>query len=72
MCRRASSSIAFFISLEKRYSEKAINGGEARSIKKEVLKYLPAALCRTADGYADFICFTAKVGLKVLCVTFVQ
>ena len=49
LCRRASSSIGFFISLGKRYSEKAIDRGEARSIEKKVLTYLLAALCRTAD-----------------------
>ena len=37
LCRRASSSIGFFISLGKRYSEKTINGGEANPIKRKVL-----------------------------------
>ena len=34
---------------------------EGSSIGKKVLKYLPTALCRTADTYADLIWFTAQV-----------
>ena len=63
LCEKASSSIGFIISLAKRYKEKAVDGEEAASIKKKVLKYFPAALCRTADGYADLIWFSAQVGL---------